>query len=121
MHVKNNYNTIHFTFQAVGKDKIYPGVAFFAQGYTANNDPFRGYILVFVVAFGFAMFAKLNTVSVIASNFFLAAYALMNLSCFHSSITKSPGWRPSYKYYNPWVAFFSVWMCLVIMFLLDYR
>ena len=74
--------------QAVGKDKIYPGIAFFAHGYTANNDPFRGYILVFVLAFGFCMFAKLNTVSVIASNFFLAAYALMNLSCFHSSITK---------------------------------
>ena len=56
--------------QAVGKDKIYPGVNFFAHGYTANNDPYRGYILVFVLAFGFAMFAKLNTVSVIGkSNF----------------------------------------------------
>merc|ERR1712223_1527729 len=105
--------------QAVGKDKIYPGVAFFAQGYTANNDPFRGYILVFVVAFGFAMFAKLNTASVIASNFFLAAYALMNLSCFHSSITKAPSWRPSYKFYNQWAALFSVFLCLIIMFLLD--
>ena len=72
--------------QAVGKDKIYPGVFFFARGYTANNDPFRGYILVFIVAFGFCMIAGLNAVSVIASNFFLAAYALMNLSCFHSSI-----------------------------------
>ena len=105
--------------QAVGKDKIYPGVAWFAQGYTANNDPFRGYILVFVLAFGFCMFAKLNTVSVIASNFFLAAYALMNLSCFHSSITKAPSWRPSYKFYNQWVALFSVFLCLIIMFLLD--
>ena len=65
------------------------------------------------------MFAKLNTVSVIASNFFLAAYALMNLSCFHSSITKAPSWRPSYKFYNQWVALFSVFLCLIIMFLLD--
>ena len=105
--------------QAVGKDKIYPGVAFFAHGYTANNDPYRGYILVFVLAMGFAMWAKLNTVSVIASNFFLAAYALMNLSCFHSSITKSPSWRPSYKWYNEWVALASVFLCLVMMFLLD--
>jgi len=105
--------------QAVGKDKIYPGVNFFAHGYTANNDPYRGYILVFVLAFGFAMLAKLNAVSVIASNFFLAAYALMNLSCFHSSITKAPSWRPSYKFYNHWVAFASVFLCLVIMFLLD--
>ena len=105
--------------QAVGKDKIYPGVAFFAHGYTANNDPYRGYILVFVLAMGFAMWAKLNTVSVIASNFFLAAYALMNLSCFHSSITKSPSWRPSYKWYNEWVALASVFLCIVMMFLLD--
>lgn len=105
--------------QAVGKDKIYPGVFFFAHGYTANNDPWRGYILVFAVAMGFAMIAKLNTVSVVASNFFLAAYALMNLSCFHSSITKAPSWRPSYKFYNEWVAFVSVFLCLVIMFLLD--
>ena len=105
--------------QAVGKDNIYPGVAFFAKGYTANNDPFRGYILVFIIAFAFCMIAKLNSVSVIASNFFLAAYALMNLSCFHSSITKAPSWRPSYKWYNQWVALFSVFLCLVIMFLLD--
>ena len=56
--------------QAVGKDKIYPGVNFFAYGYTANNDPYRGYILVFVLAFGFAMFAKLNTVSVIGKSQF---------------------------------------------------
>ena len=68
---------------------------------------------------GFAMAAKLNTVSVIASNFFLAAYALMNLSCFHSSITKAPSWRPSYKYYNPWVALVSVFLCIIIMFLLS--
>ena len=84
----------------MGKDKIYPFVHFFARGYTANNDPWRGYLLVFGVAMGFAMIASLNGVSVVASNFFLAAYALMNLSCFHSSITKAPSWRPSYTWYS---------------------
>ena len=39
--------------------KIYPLVHYFAQGYTANNDPWRGYILVFAVAMGFAMIASL--------------------------------------------------------------
>ena len=63
--------------------------------------------------------AKLLFFLTIASNFFLAAYALMNLSCFHSSITKAPSWRPSYKFYNQWVALFSVFLCLIIMFLLD--
>ena len=84
--------------QAVGVDKIYPGVFFFAKGGNANNDPWRGYIFCFVIAFGLCMIASLNAVSVIASNFFLAAYALMNLSVFHSSITKSPSWRPAFTW-----------------------
>ena len=83
--------------QAVGKDGIYPGVFWFSKGFNANNDPWRGYILVFVVAMGFVMIAKLNAIGVVASNFFLAAYALMNLSCFHSDYTNAPNWRPSFK------------------------
>lgn len=83
--------------QAVGKDGIYPGVAWFAKGFNANNDPWRGYVLVFVIAMGFVMIAKLNAIGVVASNFFLAAYALMNLSCFHSDYTNAPNWRPSFK------------------------
>jgi len=102
--------------QAVGVDKLYPGVHWFSYGANANNDPYRGYILVFIVAFALAMVASLNAVGIIASNFFLAAYALMNLSCFHSAITKSPGWRPAFKYYNPWVCLFSSALCVGIMF-----
>ena len=68
----------------MGKDGIYPGVYWFEKGFNANNDPWRGYILVFFIAMGCVMVASLNTIGIIASNFFLAAYALMNLSCFHS-------------------------------------
>ena len=88
--------------QADGKDSIYPGVDFFEKGYNANNDPFRGYILVSVVAMGFDMLADLNTVGIFASNFFLASYCLMNMSCFFVDYTKAPSWRPSFKYYNKW-------------------
>lgn len=84
--------------QAVGVDNIYPGVKFFAKAGNANNDPHRGYILVFIVAFCLMLIASLNAVGIIASNFFLAAYALMNLSCFHSSITNAPSWRPAFKW-----------------------
>ena len=39
---------------------------------------------------GFVMLADLNAIGILASNFFLASYALMNLSCFHSEFTKPP-------------------------------
>jgi amino acid transporter len=35
--------------QALAKDKLYPLIGFFGSGYGANNDPFRGYILVTLI------------------------------------------------------------------------
>jgi solute carrier family 12 sodium/potassium/chloride transporter 2 len=45
----------------------------------------------------FSFAAQLNAIAPLLSNFFLAAYALINFSVFHASISKSPGWRPAFK------------------------
>ena len=78
--------------QALGKDKLYPFIHHFSKGYGANQDPFRGYLLVFAISMGCILIGKLDVVSTLLSNFFVAAYALINFSVFHASITKSPGW-----------------------------
>ncbi|XP_047501721.1 bumetanide-sensitive sodium-(potassium)-chloride cotransporter-like [Penaeus chinensis] len=105
--------------QALAKDKLYPGIYSFSRGYGANNDPVRGYILVFVISFICIMIGDLNLVSTLLSNFFLAAYSLINFSCFHATLIKSPGWRPSFKYYNSWVSLVGGILCLMVMFLID--
>eukprot|EP00092_Neocalanus_flemingeri_P012452 GFUD01013425.1.p1 GENE.GFUD01013425.1~~GFUD01013425.1.p1 ORF type:complete len:1079 (+),score=254.39 GFUD01013425.1:143-3379(+) len=106
--------------QALAKDKLYPKIEFFAPGWGANNDPVRGYVLVFFIALACILVAELNLVSSLLSNFFVAAYALINFSVFHASITKSPGWRPAFKFYNPWVALFGVILCVFSMFAMDW-
>lgn len=127
-------------FQAVAKDKLYPGVNWinwskglfdilcskchnliskkslilglyiFAKGNGPNNDPFRGYVLVFLIAGTCILIGDLNQVNLrlsswekaifkgfkfqvssVLSNFYVAAYALINFSVFHAGITKSPG------------------------------
>ncbi|TRY67544.1 hypothetical protein TCAL_09074 [Tigriopus californicus] len=105
--------------QALAKDNLYPGLSYFGKGFGANNDPRRGYIVVFFIALGCIMIGNLDIVSSLLSNFFVAGYALINFSVFHASITKSPGWRPSFKYYNKWVALFGTVLCVAVMFLMS--
>lgn len=70
-------------------------------------------------SFGFVA-AKLNAIAPLLSNFFLAAYCLINFSVFHASISNSPGWRPSFKYYNAWVSLGGSILCVAVMFLMSW-
>ncbi|XP_032621589.1 solute carrier family 12 member 3-like [Chelonoidis abingdonii] len=107
-------------FQCLCQDKLYPIIGFFAKGYGKNNEPLRGYMLTFILAIAFILIAELNTIAPIISNFFLCSYALINFSCFHATITNSPGWRPSFRYFSKWSALFGAVVSVVIMFLLTW-
>uniref|UniRef100_A0A669BE93 Solute carrier family 12 member 2 n=1 Tax=Oreochromis niloticus TaxID=8128 RepID=A0A669BE93_ORENI len=107
-------------FQALCKDNIYPGLGMFAKGYGRNNEPLRGYVLTFCIGLAFILIADLNIIAPIISNFFLASYALINFSVFHASLASSPGWRPSFKYYNMWVSLVGAILCCVVMFVINW-
>ncbi|XP_054632512.1 solute carrier family 12 member 3 [Dunckerocampus dactyliophorus] len=107
-------------FQCLCQDQLYPLIGFFGKGYGKNHEPLRGYLLTYVIAVCFILIAELNTIAPIISNFFLCSYCLINFSCFHASITNSPGWRPSFRFYNKWLSLLCAVCCLVIMFLLTW-
>ncbi|CAG9765408.1 unnamed protein product [Ceutorhynchus assimilis] len=107
-------------FQALCKDKLYPRIEWFAKGYGANNEPLRGYILTFVIAIGFILIGELNLIAPLISNFFLAAYMLINFSTFHASLAKPVGWRPTFKYYNMWLSLAGSILCVLVMFLISW-
>uniref|UniRef100_A0A8C2AYK3 Solute carrier family 12 member 10, tandem duplicate 3 n=1 Tax=Cyprinus carpio TaxID=7962 RepID=A0A8C2AYK3_CYPCA len=104
-------------FQCLCKDNIYPFIGFFGKGYGKNNEPLRGYCLMFCIAMAFILIGDLNTIAPLISNFFLCSYGLINFSTFHASITKSPGWRPEYHYYSPWTSLFGAILSFLLMFL----
>ncbi|KAG7234325.1 hypothetical protein INR49_005075 [Caranx melampygus] len=90
------------------------------QGYGKNDEPLRAYILCYLIAVGFILIGNLDTIAALISNFFLCSYCLINFSCFHASITNSPGWRPAFHYYSKWTALFGAVICVVLMFALTW-
>lgn len=107
--------------QALGIDRIYPGLIFFSKGYGKAGEPYRGYILTFIVSAAFLLIGNLNAVAPLISNFYLASYALINFCTFHAALIKPLGWRPTFKYYNTWLSLAGFIMCVVIMFLINWQ
>ncbi|XP_065092680.1 bumetanide-sensitive sodium-(potassium)-chloride cotransporter-like isoform X2 [Ochlerotatus camptorhynchus] len=106
--------------QALGIDRIYPGLIFFSKGYGKNAEPYRGYVLVFIVSVLFVLIADINAIAPLISNFYLASYALINFCTFHAATVKALGWRPTFRFYHPWISLIGSILCIVIMFQLDY-
>ncbi|XP_017043222.1 bumetanide-sensitive sodium-(potassium)-chloride cotransporter isoform X2 [Drosophila ficusphila] len=107
-------------FQALCKDELYPKIVWFAKGFGKNNEPVRGYVLTFIIACAFILIGELNLIAPLISNFFLAAYMLINFSTFHASLAKPVGWRPTFKYYNMWLSLLGAILCVAVMFLISW-
>ncbi|XP_075979931.1 bumetanide-sensitive sodium-(potassium)-chloride cotransporter-like [Anticarsia gemmatalis] len=106
--------------QALGVDRIYPGLIFFSKPYGKHGEPYRGYVLVFFVSFIFLLNADLNKIAPLITNFYLGSYALINFCTFHASFFKPISWRPSFRYYNLWLSLIGGIMCLVIMMIISW-
>ncbi|RWS07511.1 solute carrier family 12 member 3-like protein [Dinothrombium tinctorium] len=107
-------------FQALCKDKLFPYIYWFARGYGKSNEPRRAYLLAFFISIACVLIGKLDAIAPIISNFFLAAYCLINFSCFHASTTNPLGFRPSFSYYNRWISLIGATLCLAVMFIIKW-
>jgi len=107
--------------QAVASDNLFPFkvVQYFGK-LNKNGEPMRGYFLATVVALCCNLIGELNAVAPLISQFFMLTYLLVNVACFGLAVSKSPGWRPSFKYFNRYTALIGSLLCLVIMFLLNW-
>ena len=46
--------------QALGIDRIYPGLIFFSKGYGKAGEPYRGYVLTLLVSAAFLLIGKIR-------------------------------------------------------------
>ena len=106
--------------KAVCEDKLFQPLLYFAKGREKDNEPVRGYFLAVAVAFVGIGIGDLNAIAPLITNFFLATRTFINLACFMATYSKSPGWRPTYKYYNANVSLFTAFLCVLVMFAISW-
>ena len=81
-----------------------------------DDNTYKKMIIVsFVIAFCCNLLGELNMVAPLITNIYLLAYGTINFACFCSSISKSPGWRPMFIYFNKYIALIGSIMCVTFM------
>uniref|UniRef100_A0AC34PU84 Amino acid permease/ SLC12A domain-containing protein n=1 Tax=Panagrolaimus sp. JU765 TaxID=591449 RepID=A0AC34PU84_9BILA len=106
--------------QAICKDKLFPYITYFGEEYGNTGEPRKGYILTFFMVCIIVMIGDLNTIAPIISNFYLCTYVLVNFACFDTTLAKSPGFRPTFKFYNHWISLIGSLLCLCVMFIISW-
>uniref|UniRef100_A0A915CS44 Uncharacterized protein n=1 Tax=Ditylenchus dipsaci TaxID=166011 RepID=A0A915CS44_9BILA len=71
------------------------------------------------IAFAIIMIGDLNAIA----NYLQLLPLLLcpiNYACFDNSFAHSPGFRPSFKFYNMWVSLAGSFMCIFVMFVISW-
>lgn len=103
-------------FQAICKDRLFPYMKYFEKEYGPNKEPRRAYVFFAILTMALCLTGDLNALNFIVTNLFMVTYALVNYACFDASFARTPGWRPTFPYYNMWISLFGAAVCIIVMF-----
>ena len=107
--------------QSLAADRIFPFLSFFAKGEGSANNPRRGVLLSTLIAFLTIAMGNLNLVASIVSMFFLISYGLLNYATYFEATTRSPSFRPSFKWFSPFISLAGCLFCLGTMMAIDVK
>lgn len=104
--------------QALGRDKLLPGLSAFAWGTEKSDEPLLALILTYSIA-QVALFANLNQIATFISMGYMVTFFVMNLACFLLKIGSAPNFRPAFKFFSWQTAFGGSVMSAGAMFFID--
>lgn len=104
--------------QALGRDKLLPGLALFAWGTQEHDEPFPALAVTYAIA-QLALFANLNQIATFISMGYMVTFFVMNLACFLLKIGSAPNFRPAFKFFSWHTAVLGSVMSAAAMFFID--
>ncbi|MBU0944099.1 MAG: amino acid permease [Proteobacteria bacterium] len=107
--------------QSLASDHIFPFLDLFAKGSGANNNPRRGILLSLTIAGLTIGLGQLDLIAGIVTMFFLISYGLLNYATYFEARSKSPSFRPRFKWYHQKVSLAGFLACLGVMMAIDIK
>lgn len=112
--------------QAVARDKILPGMTWFAKGTEETDEPRQALVLcciltiaVIVATAGEDGMQAFDMVASVITMFFLSTYGMINLASFIESFGANPTFRPKFKLYHWTTSLLGALFCLGVMMLIN--
>jgi amino acid transporter len=107
--------------QSLSADRIFPFLIPFSKGSGPSSNPRRAIVLTLAIAIATITLGQLNLVARVVSMFFLISYGLINYATYYEAQTKSPSFRPRFKWFNKYLSLLGCFICLVIILALDIK
>ncbi|XP_054268186.1 solute carrier family 12 member 9 [Macrosteles quadrilineatus] len=105
--------------EALAKDNVYGRLLCFVSAGVYRNNPivavFASWALVQVIL----LIGSLNLIAQINSVLFLLSYLATNLACLGLELASAPNFRPSFKFFTWYTAFFGLVGTLIMMFIIN--
>lgn len=105
--------------QSLAADEVFPAMKRFAEGSGPAKNPRRATVLAGLIALGVVALGDLNVIAGVVSMFFLISYGLLNYATYFEARSKSPSFRPTFRFYHPWAALAGALACLGAMLAID--
>jgi amino acid transporter len=101
--------------QSLCADRVFPFLDFFAKGHGPTNNPRRATVLALGIAVGTIFLGDLNVVAPVVSMFFLISYGLLNYATYFEASSKSPSFRPRFRFFHARLSLAGSLACLGAM------
>ena len=92
----------------------------FFQKLIIRGEPIGCYCIIAFIAMIFAIIDNPTRATQLTNVFFSMPFALVNFAVWTAASANYPGFRPSFRFYNRWVALFLGILCIVRMFITNY-
>ncbi len=105
--------------QSLAADRIFGMLTPFAVVSGPSGNPRRGVLLSAGIALVTIALGQLNLVAGVVSMFFLISYGLLNYATYFEARTRSPSFRPRFKWFSPPLSLLGCVICLGAMLAID--